>query len=202
MKVPSVILNFCTVLAIPLFLAGLIVAAILASIFGSFNIFEDYISYLGSPAYTPFPWIMNLTFIITSFLIFFYFLNIFNHVYPAVKKNKFKRIYPLFGFLLFIITSISFFLTGIFQSGIFELLHQVFTVLSFVPLIFREIIFGYLTLKLRVFKRYIGYMMFSAHMVTSLLFLIIPAAFVQWLMLFALLTWGVPLSLELVLPKK
>ena len=97
-------LNVLSVLAIPMFLLGLTIALVTASLLGNYSIFFDTISELGSYAHTPFPIIINATFMISPFFLSFFFLKLFKIVRHHVKNEKHTNNLTTFGFSFFLIS--------------------------------------------------------------------------------------------------
>ena len=69
----------------------------------------------------------------------------------------------------------------------------------FLPLLFAEIILGFLIVRLKVFPKYLGYFMALGHISVAFLFPILPQALLEWCMFFVLLIWGIPLSIKFAL---
>jgi hypothetical protein len=184
------------VLAIPVFVLGLIIAVIFATLFGSYRFGIDQISDLGSIEFTPFPYIMNLTFIIAPAFLFCFFTCLFHGVYKVTKKRRLK-IAPtgtIISYVFFLITTVAFFFSGIFSLDVSYVLHRIFTILSFVPLLFGEFIIGYQIIRHRVYHIIFGLSILFGHLSMALLYMVFPSGFMEWMMFFVLLLWGVPLS--------
>ncbi|MFX0058300.1 MAG: hypothetical protein ACFE8J_08380 [Candidatus Heimdallarchaeota archaeon] len=191
-------MNVLTILAIPLFLLGLIIALIFAYLFGNYNIFLNTISELGSFNATPFPMIMNGTFMISPLFLSFFFIKLFKIVYNYVKEHKTIKNLIVFAFSLFGIMNIAFFLTGIFNVDISRLYHNICASFVFVPLLIGEIIVGIVIFIQRIFHPYISILMVFGQALTSILYFIIQSPLLEWIIFFVLLTWGVPLSIKMI----
>ena len=97
--------------------------------------------------------------------------------------------------------TISFFFVGIFNIDISYIIHLAFAIMVFVPLLFAEIILGFLIVRLEVFSKFLGYFMALGHISVAFLFPILPQALLEWCMFFVLLVWGIPLSIKFAFDK-
>jgi len=197
MKFTSVI-NIFTLIAIPFFLLGLIIALIPAFLAGNYNITSNSISELGSILYTPFPGIMNATFIISPIFLSFYFIKLFKIVYNYVKDHKTFSNLSIAGFSLFGIMNIGFFFAGIFNVDISRLLHNISTIFVFIPLLAAEIIVGIIILIHNIAHKYIAVLMIFGQLFMSFLYFILQTPLLEWLIFFVLLLWGLPLSIKII----
>ena len=191
--------NILSVIGIPLFLLGLIVSLILAYSFGNYSILVNTISELGSIRYTEYPMAINVTFMISASFLSFFFIKLFRKIHHKAKKKRVYNFLSIFGFSLLELMTGSFFLVGIFNVDISYILHITFAITVFVSLLFAEIIFGFLILRLKIFSKHFGYLMMLGHISVALLFPIMPQAVLEWSMFFVLLIWGIPLSLKFTL---
>lgn len=191
--------NIVAVIGIPLFLLGLIVSLILAYNFGHYNMLVNTISELGSIHYTEYPMAINITFMISASFLSFFFIKLFRKIHHTAKKKRIYNFLSIFGFILLELMTGSFFLVGIFNVDISYILHISFAITVFVSLLFAEIIFGFLILRLKIFSKHFGYLMMLGHISVALLFPVMPQAVLEWSMFFVLLIWGIPLSLKFTL---
>ena len=191
-------MNVLTILAIPLFLLGLIIALIFAYLLGNYNIFLNTISELGSFNATPFPIIMNGTFMISPIFLSFFFIKLFKIVFNYVREHKRLKNTIVFAFSLFGIMNIAFFLTGIFNVDISRLYHNICASFVFIPLLIGEVIVGIVILIQKIFHPYISVLMIFGQALASILYFIIQSPLLEWIIFFVLLTWGVPLSIKMV----
>jgi len=192
------VINIFTLIAIPFFLLGLIVALIPAFLTGNYNITSNSISELGSILYTPFPGIMNATFIISPIFLSFYFVKLFKIVYKYVKDHKTFNNLSIAGFSLFGIMNIGFFFAGIFNVDISRLLHNISTIFVFIPLLAAEIIIGSIILIHNITHKYIAVLMIFGQLFMSFLYFILQTPLLEWLIFFVLLLWGLPLSIKII----
>jgi hypothetical protein len=179
-------------------LLGLIIALIFAYLLGDYDIFFNTISELGSFNSTPFPIIMNGTFMISPIFLSFFFIKLFKIVFNYVREHKKFRNLILFAFSLFGIMNIAFFLTGIFNVDISRLYHNICASLVFVPLLVGQIIVGIVIFIQRIFNPYISILMIFGQALASILYFIIQSPLLEWIIFFVLLTWGVPLSIKMI----
>ncbi len=191
-------LNVLSVLAIPMFLLGLAIALIIASLLGNFSIFFNTISELGSYAHTPYPIIINATFMISPFFLSFFFLKLFKIVRHHVKNDKHTNNLTTFGFSLFCLMNLAFIFVGIFNVDISLLIHLICTIIVFVPLIFGEIIMGAIILKKKIFHPYYPLAMIFGHFTVSMFYFVTQAPILEWIVFFVLMLWGIPLSILIV----
>jgi uncharacterized membrane protein YiaA len=191
-------LNVLSVLAIPLFLVGLTIALVTASLLGNYSIFFNTISELGSTSYTPYPIIINATFMISPFFLSFFFLKLFNTVRDHVKHDRHINNLAIFGFSLFCLMNLAFIFVGIFNVDISILIHTICTIIVFVPLIFGEIIMGAIILKKKLFHPYYPLAMIFGHFTVSMFYFVTQAPVLEWIVFFVLMLWGIPLSILIV----
>ncbi|MFW9937974.1 MAG: hypothetical protein ACFFD5_10015 [Candidatus Thorarchaeota archaeon] len=192
------IVNIFTLLAIPLFILGLVVSLIFATFLGNYRLHINPISELGSILVTPYPFIMNGTFVLSSFFLSFYFFNLYKVVIKYSQYSKFYKNIANLGFLLILIMIISLIFAGMITVDMSRGLHNLCTVFVFVPLIFGEFIIGVLILKLKIFKKYISILMAFGHLIVSLLYFFVHTPMLEWMMFVILLSWGMPLSIEMI----
>jgi hypothetical protein len=191
-------LNILSVLAIPLFLLGLTISIVIAYLLGNYNIFLNTISELGSFAYTPFPIIINLTFMISPIFLSFFFIKLFKVVKEHVKNHKHINNLSIFGFSLFSLMNIAFIFVGIFNVDISIIIHTICAIFVFVPLIFGEIIIGVVILIKKIFHPYFAIAMIFGHFTVSMFYFVTQAPILEWIVFFVLMLWGVPLSISMV----
>ena len=194
------------------FFPGLIIAIVVAMNYGpiGYSLWDNYISDLGSKVYTPAPFILDLTVIITSIFILPLILNM-SRLYSKEmsdnidnsKKihyiNSVRRISGYSGIISLILG-----ILGLFNVGIFSLdrsplnIHYVFAVLTFAGFAFGSFFTGLaIVLKKKIFPRSIGFFMVFGPPAASILFLINPQPltreFIEWVMTFMALIWYYPL---------
>jgi len=186
------------VLAIPLFLLGLTIALVFAHLLGNYSIFFNTISELGSFSYTPFPVIINATFMISPFFLSFFFLKLFYTVRHHAKNDRHMNNLSIFGFSLFCLMNLAFIFVGIFNVDISMIIHLICTIFVFVPLIFGEIIMGVIILIKKIFHPYYPILMIFGHITVSMFYFLTQAPILEWIVFFVLMLWGIPLSFLLV----
>ena len=193
------------------FLPGLILGLIIAINFGplSYNLFYNYISDLGSIKYTPAPFILDLTCILTAIFIIPLILNLSrlysshqNHIIDNSKREHrlivSRRIFGYMGVGCLFIGIFGMFFLGIFSldRSIFDL-HLIFASLAFGGFAFGAFFTGLaIVLKRRIFPKIIGYFMIFGPPAASIFFLMPPEpltrAFLEWLMMLSGITWYYP----------
>ena len=191
-------LDILSIVAIPLFLLGLTSALVVAYLLGNYNIFFNTISELGSIIHTPYPTIINLTFMISPFFLSFFFLKLYKIVNAYVKDDKHARNATIVGFSLFCLMNFAFMLIGIFNVDISLLIHTICAIFVFVPLIFGEIIIGAIILSKRIFHPLIAVAMIFGHITVSLFYFATQSPILEWIVFFVLMLWGIPLSIIMV----
>lgn len=191
------LMNIFTLIAIPFFILGLLISMLVAYFFGTYNVNIHPISELGSTICTPYPIIMNATFILSAFFLSFYFFNLYKIVSEVTKNSRFYYSLSNLGFSLIMIMLIGLICSAIISVDISRDIHNLFTVLVFVPLLFGELIIGLVILKLNIFQRYLAIIMAFGHIIVSLLYFFVHTPLLEWLMFFILLMWGAPLSMKM-----
>ncbi len=195
------------------FLPGLIIGIAIAANFGPFgySLLYNYISDLGSIRYTPAPFILDITVIVSAIFILPLILNL-GRLYTSTptdnidnsKKvhhiNHFRRIFGYIGMASLIIGVI-----GMFNVGIFSLdrspwgLHYVFASLTFGGFAFGSFFTGLaIIMKKKIIPRTIGFFMVFGPPISAIFFLIGPQPLtrqlLEWVMTFMALAWYYPLT--------
>ena len=191
-------MNLLSVAAIPMFLLGLTIALIIAYLLGNYNIFFNTISELGSFSHTPYPIIINATFMISPFFLSFFFLKLFNTVRHHTRDHKHINNLSIFGFSLFCLMNFAFIFVGVFNVDISIIIHTICTIFVFIPLIFGEIIMGVIILMKKIFHPYYPLLMIFGHISVSMFYFVTQAPILEWIVFFVLMLWGIPLSILLV----
>ncbi|MFX0033508.1 MAG: hypothetical protein ACFE8E_06730 [Candidatus Hodarchaeota archaeon] len=196
------LLNIISIIAVPFFILGLLISLLFAWLFGNFDINIDPISDLGSINCSPFPIIMNGTFILTSIVLSFFFFKLYKVVNKNIRESssKYRTLYhysSYLGFLLIVIMLISLFITGIINVDISRDAHNICTIFVFIPLIFGEVIIGFLLIILNIVEKYISILMAFGHLSVSLLYFFIHTPLLEWFFFLILITWALPLSLKI-----
>jgi len=190
--------NIFTLIAIPFFILGLVMSMIVAFFFGNFDINVNPMSELGSIITTPYPIIMNGTLILSSFFLSFYFYNLYIMVSKSARNYKNINNLSKIGFFLIIIMLVGLICSGIISVDISRDIHNLCTVIVFVPLLFGELTIGVIILKLKLFHKFLSGLMAFGHIIVSLLFFFVHTPLLEWLMFFILLPWGMPLSIKMI----
>ncbi|KKK46504.1 hypothetical protein LCGC14_0801900 [marine sediment metagenome] len=190
------------------FLPGLIIGIIVAMNFGPvpYNLWLNYISDLGSFKYTPAPFILDLTCIISAIFILPLILNL-NRLYSSnmvenienSKRthyvNKFRRIFGYMGVVSLFIGIFGMFFVGVFSEdrSPFDI-HYIFSTLTFGGFAFGAFFTGLaIVLKKKLFPKAIGYFMILGPSTATILFVLCPEPltrqFLEWIMLFSAIVW-------------
>lgn len=190
------------------FLPGLILGLIIAINFGSlgYNVWYNWISDLGSLAYTPAPFILDLTCIISAIFIVPLILNL-NRLYSSHQNHEldnskrehyiilFRRIFGYIGVGCLFIGVIGMFFVGVFSldRSPFDI-HYYFSTSAFGGFAFGAFFTGLaIVLRRRIFPKAVGYFMIIGPSTASLIFLLCPAPltrqFLEWILMFTCLAW-------------
>ncbi len=190
------------------FLPGLITGLIVAINFGSleYSVWYNWISDLGSLIYTPAPFILDLTCILSAIFIIPLILNL-SRLYSAHQNHKldnskkeyytilFRRIFGYTGVVCLFVGVIGMFFIGVFSldRSPFDL-HYYFTFSAFGGFAFGAFFTGLaIVLRKRIFPKVVGYFMILGPSTASILYIISPAPltrqFLEWILMFSSLSW-------------
>jgi len=204
------LIKACMYASLLVFLPALILGVIIAFFFGpeGYTIWDNYISDLGSFNYTPAPFLLDFSAMITSILfipIFIYFASLLfkdYEEYPGVFGKVFSiitKIISIIGLFFLFLAIIGFFGIGLFsEDRSTELgLHLKFSVLVFGAFGLASLYNGVvIMLKYTMFYKAIGLFMFFATPATGILFIINPTSlsqpFLEWMILFSIMIWLIP----------
>lgn len=190
------------------FLPGLILGIIVAINFGTlgYNLWFNWISDLGSLLYTPAPFILDLTCILSAIFIVPLILNLSrlysshqNHKLDNSKKEYyiilFRRIFGYMGVASLLIGVIGMFFVGVFSldRSPFDL-HFYFSTSAFGGFAVGAFFTGLaIVLRKRIFPKTVGYFMIFGPSTASIIFLLCPAPltrqFLEWILMFSSLGW-------------
>lgn len=211
---PKIVI-LCIICSLSIFLLGLLLAFVIAVNFGprDYNLWDNYISDLGSFKFTPVPFILDLIAIITAILqipIYSFFIkdfllnqitNQFNSNNRILKITPISRLKKIAHIALFFLnlSIIGFFGIGIFsedRTTVLEL-HLIFAILLFAGLTFGALFSGIIILLINTFiPRLLGLYMIFGPIVAGILFLFPPCGItrflLEWIMFFAALIWLLP----------
>jgi hypothetical protein len=196
-----------------LFLPSLFIGVIIAMIWGpqGYSIWTNYISDLGSFNYTPAPFILDFSAMITSILlipILLFFNNLLKSTSEAIEGSlavEKLRLIRLVGIFFLYIGLIGFFGIGLFSEDRSTSLglHYFFSVVVFGGLTFGALFSGtYIFLTKTFFSRVLGLYMMIVPMLTAIFFLITPEPFtiyfLEWVMLFGIIAWLIPAIIKIL----
>jgi hypothetical protein len=190
------------------FLPGLIAGIIVAVIHGSlgYSLWYNWISDLGSLAYTPAPFILDITCMVSAIFIIPLILNLTrlysshqNHKLDNSKKERytilFRRIFGYIGVVCLFVGVIGMFFVGVFSldRSPFDL-HFYFSTSAFGGFAFGAFFTGLaIVLRKRIFPKVVGYFMIVGPSTASILYLLCPAPltrqFLEWVLMFSSLAW-------------
>ena len=190
------------------FLPGLITGLIVAINFGSleYSVWYNWISDLGSLMYTPAPFILDLTCILSAIFIIPLILNLSrlysSHQNLKLDKSKkehyiilFRRIFGYTGVVCLLIGVVGMFFVGVFSldRSPFDL-HFYFATSAFGGFAFGAFFTGLaIVLRKRIFPKAVGYFMIFGPSTASILYLFCPAPltrqFLEWILMFSSLSW-------------
>lgn len=190
------------------FLPGLIVGLVIAINYGTlgYNLWYNWISDLGSRLYTPAPFILDLTCMISAIFIVPLILNLTrlysshqNHKLDNTKKEHylilFRRIFGYIGVVCLFIGVIGMFFVGVFSLDRSPLdVHYYFSTSAFGGFAFGAFFTGLaIVLRKRIFPKIVGYFMIFGPSTASILYLLSPAPltrqFLEWVLMFSSLAW-------------
>lgn len=207
------IVRLCIIISFALFLPSLLVGSIIAMIWGpqGYSIWTNYISDLGSFNYTPAPFILDFSAMITSIflipvvLFFNKMLKTTSNREEGKKEQSEYRYIRHLGLLFLFIGLIGFFGIGLFSEDRSTALglHYLFSVVVFGGLTLGAFFSGiYIILEATIFRKFLGIYMTVIPLSTAILFLITPEPFtkqfLEWLMLFGILIWLLIVDLKML----
>ena len=212
------VVKISVIIDLILFLPGLYLCVIIAMVYGSqrYNIWDNFMSDLGSINYTPVPNLFDVNLMITSVLIIPAFLYNYKYltkdtrviVFNSQEKSM-RRVFhiiifinALSGLILLLIGSIGMFGIGIFSEDRTTLfnLHFYFSVFVFLGLIFGSMFVGIAILLNKVIcPRYLGFYMIFGPFITGYLYANPPFTltqpFLEWMMLVSFQIWLIPAAI-------
>ena len=190
------------------FLPGLIFGLIIAIIYGpmEYSLWYNWISDLGSNRYTPAPFILDLTCIISAIFIIPLILNL-SRLYSSHQNREldnskkehytvlFRRIFGYIGVVCLFVGVIGMFFVGVFSldRSPFDI-HYYFSTSAFGGFAFGAFFTGLaIILRRRIFPKTVGYFMIFGPSTATLMYLFCPAPFtrqfLEWIMMFSSLGW-------------
>lgn len=196
-----------------LFLPSLFIGVIIAMIWGpqGYSIWTNYISDLGSFNYTPAPFILDFSAMITSILlipILLFFNNLLKSTSESIEGSvavEKLRLVRLVGIFFLYIGLVGFFGIGLFSEDRSTSLglHYFFSVVVFGGLTLGALFSGtYIFLTKTIFSRVLGLYMMIVPMLTAIFFLITPEPFtiyfLEWVMLFGIIAWLIPAIIKIL----
>lgn len=198
-------------LVLALFLPSLFIGVIIAMIWGpqGYSIWTNYISDLGSFIYTPAPFILDFSAMITSILLV-PILLFFNKLLKSTSKvalagSKKIRIIRLSGMFFLGVGLIGFFGVGLFSEDRSTALglHYFFSVVVFGGFSIGALFSGiYIFFVRTLFSRVLGFYMMIVPMLTAILFLLTPEPFtiyfLEWVILFGIIAWLIPSIIKIL----
>jgi hypothetical membrane protein len=202
--------KICTLLVVPGFLGLVIIGHIIASLYGpyGYTIWTRMISDLGGSKYTPAPYLYDAACVIAGSLtipVNFYLEKL---LIPMPQTpgdyNKYSRLRYRIGsyaFLCSIIGSVGYILVGVFSEdrspNLFGLMgaHSLASTLAFAGFTFAAFFLGWIIILYNVkIPKILGIYAIFGPIAALILFAAIPTALWEWMLLFSILIWIIPLS--------
>ncbi|MFX1321396.1 MAG: hypothetical protein ACFFAQ_07105 [Promethearchaeota archaeon] len=206
--------RICIYIEFIAFYPGLILAIMIAKNYSpiGYNLFQNYISDLGSVYFTPAPYIFNSIVIITSVItipIFMYLEEVLcstlNKNIKIILSSKSTKIITKIGKITFLLGSMGLFGIGIFNEDFpINQVHILFATLAFGGFTLGGVIAGFLIImKKTIIPKLIGYYMtfYSLGLILLRLFHFLPLitlSFIEWSWFLGILIWLLPLTLTLL----
>lgn len=208
------LVKICTTAIIFVYLPLLVIGVIIAAFFGpeGYTIWTHYISDLGSIRYTPAPYLYDLAAIIAGILTIpfsFYMEQLLAPIPKSeedlAKTSRFRLRLGSYAFLFSIIGNISYIGVGIFsEDRNYFGLHGITSVLSFVGFTFGAFFMGWLiVLYAKDIPKSIGIYGIVGPTATIITYQLIDTFDIpltelfEWILLFSILAWIIPLALYL-----
>ncbi len=206
----------CVLIAFFTFIPGLIIGVIIASVFGpnGYNIVDNWISDLGSFNTTPTPFILDSIAMVTAILMVPIFLYIKDEFVKIPKEAGSNAKAPLaikicayLGLFFMFVGDIGLFGIGLFSEDRNTALnlHMVFSAIVFGGFAIGALFTGFAIIyKNQMLPRQFGYFMVVGPPFATLLFVIdytdpfISIKLLEWMMLFAIFVWMIPLCVSLI----
>jgi len=208
------IVRICIYITLITFYPGLILAIIIADIYGSerYNIINNYISDLGSPHHTPTPFILNFIAIFTAIFLIPIYLYLEEMIVsgPNLSKRFLNKSISLkkiakFGKICFIFGSIGMIGVGVFNEDFNPFfIHGLFALFLFLGFIAGGLSTGLIiVLKKTIIPRGLGYLMIinSAWIIILYFFVFIPIftpPLIEWWMFLSIIAWFFPITVILL----
>jgi len=208
------IVKICGIIVIILYLSFLIAGVIVASIFGpsGYSIIDNWISDLGGSPYTPAPYLYDIACILAGSLtvpITYYMENLLLPI-PQKDMRKFTRLrirLTSSGFIFGLIGGLGYIGVGIFSEDRSDILfgaelHGIMSELAFVGFVLSAFFMGwYILLYKTKIPKLIGLYGVLGPLTTIVIFLIESNPLWEWILLFSILAWIIPLSLIVFIKK-
>jgi len=203
-----------TLIVIPGYIGLLIICVIVAYFFGGaqqgpgeYFIWTNWISDLGGSPYTPAPWLYDMACIIAGALTIPFTFYLEKLLVPMPQKPEdYKKTTRLryrigsFAILFSIIGNLGYILVGIFsEDRDYYSMHGISSGLAFGGFIFGAFFLGWLIILYNCkIPKIIGIYGVIGPFTSGILYIIFGGPFLEWLMLFAILAWIIPLSLAIL----
>ncbi|MBD3197569.1 MAG: hypothetical protein GF317_21120 [Candidatus Lokiarchaeota archaeon] len=186
-------------LLVGLYLLLLIIGHIIASLATDYTIWDNWISDLGGSKYTPAPYLYDLACIIAGILTIPFTFYMEHFLSPDINKTTRMRIRIvesafIFGFL----GAISYIGVGIFsEDRNYYGLHGLFSELAFGGFTVNAMFTGWFIMLYKTkIPKILGIYGAFGPLTFLILFVIIGNPLFEWLLLFGILLWIIPLSIS------
>ncbi len=203
----------CLYIDLIIFIPGLILALLIATIMGykDYNLFQNFISDLGSERYTPAPYLLNGIFIITGLFfvpVFLYFEEIIvsglNRNNEIPNLSEIAKIIAKLGKISLMMGALGLLGIGVFSEDFSPFdLHTILAVLTFGGFIAGAGFSGFIVVtKKTLIPKIIGYYMLTNSLVILILYFVntypFTLPFLEWLLLISINVWTIPSSIILL----
>jgi hypothetical membrane protein len=187
---------------IPLIIIGIIVAAYLDP--DGYSIVTNWISDLGGSDHTPAPYLYDIACIVAGSLTLpftFYMENLLaplpRRKGPQIHFSRMRYRLASIAFLFSLIGNIGYIGVGIFsEDRDYFNLHSITSSLAFGGFTFGAFFIGWLIVLYKVkIPKILGIYGILGPLITLVIFLLINNALWEWMLLFSILAWIIPLSL-------
>ncbi len=184
-------------IAFGLYLTLLIIGHIIATITSNYNILDNWISDLGGGKYTPAPFLYDTACIIAGLFTIPFFFYMEKFLTPDLNKITRMRVrIAESAFIFGILGAISYIGVGIFSEDRDFGMHQLVSELAFGGFAINAFLTGWFALlyKTRIPKA-LGLYGVIGPITMIILFIVIGNPLFEWLLLFSILAWVIPLSI-------
>lgn len=185
-------------IAFGIYLSLLVIGHIVASLATNYTIWDNWISDLGGEKYTPAPYLYDIACIVAGSLTIPLFFYLEKFLTPNLSKTTRMRVrIAESAFIFGILGAISYIGVGIFsEDRNFYGLHGLFSELAFGGFAVNAMFTGFFLIFYDTkVPKLLGLYGVVGPMTMIILFIVISNPLFEWLLLFAILLWIIPLSI-------